>query len=243
MRSLAAVAVLLVVVHVLALTGGAVWLAASGRLSTERLGEAVDLFRPTIADATRAKAKAQELEAATLRTQRDLGYLASVSDGPRPLEERLAEKLGDEQLGLHRLERIREEKDAIAQRLAQDRSYIDTQVAELETREQAVAALLDAERARRADADFQQAVKTFTAMPAKQAKAMAQALLQEGKADEVVAYLEAMPLRNRAAVLKAFKTPAEAAVAATLLERLRTAGNDRLDAAAPPLAAADPPGG
>ena len=231
MRNLAAVIVLLVVAHLLAVTGGAVWLAASGRLSAERLREAADLFRPTLVEAARERAEAQTLEADTLATQRDLAYLASVSDGPQPLEERLAAKLEGEQLVLHRLERMHEESAAIGTRLDQDRAWIDERLAELEERERAVAALMDAERARRTDADFLQAVATFTAMPAKQAKAMAQALLEEGKGDEVVAYLEAMPLRNRAAVLKAFKSPAEAAVAATLLERLRTAGNDRLDEA------------
>lgn len=234
MRTLAAVIVLLVVAHLFAATGGAVWLAASGRLSPDRLVEAVNLFRPTVAEAAAAAAELAALETETLANQRDLGYLASVSEGPRPLEDRLVEKLQGDELVLHRLERMREESGAITSRLAQDRAYVDAKIAELEQREQAIAALLEAELAQREDADFQQAVATFTAMPAKQAKAMAQALLEEGKDDQVVAYLEAMPLRNRAAVLKAFNGPAEAAVAAALVERLRTAGADRLAEAGPP---------
>ena len=241
MRAIASIVVLLVAVHLLAATGGVVWLAASGRLSGERLREAAELFRPTLAEAARAEADAAVLEGETLRAQRDLTRLASVSDGPQPLEERLAEKLSGEQLVLHRLERMREERGAIGTRLLQDRAWVDAKLAEVRQRERAVLARLEAERARRADAGFLQAVATFTALPAKQAKAVAQALLEEGKSDEVVAYLEAMPLRNRAAVLKAFKAPAEAATAAMLVERLRTAGNDRLDGLdAPPFAAAPP---
>ena len=242
MKTLAAVVVLVVAAHLLALTGGVVWLAASGRLSAERLTEAADLFRPTLAEAARAREEAAQLEGETLRTQRDLTRLASVSDGPQPLEERLAERLAGEQLVLHRLERMREEGGAIGERMAQDRAWVDAQLAEVARREAAVSALLEEERARREDEGFQQAVRTFTALPAKQAKLVAQALLQEGKDDELVAYLEAMPLRNRAALLKAFKTPAEAAVAAGLVERLRTGGNDRLEQAAALADAGPPPG-
>ena len=242
MRTLAAVVVLLVAANLLALTGGGVWLAASGRLSADRLREAAALFAPTLAEAAQARAEAAELEQQTLRTQRDLTRLASVSDGPRPLEERLAEKLAGEQLVLHRLERMREEGGALGERMAQDRAWVDAQLAEVARRESAVSALLEQERAQRADEGFQRAVRTLTALPAKQGKLVAQALLQEGKGDELVAYLEAMPLRNRAALLKAFKTPAEAAVAAGLVERLRTAGNDRLDAAASLADATPPPG-
>ncbi|BAM04328.1 hypothetical protein [Phycisphaera mikurensis] len=244
MRTLAAVIVLMVAVHLLAATAGGVWLAASGRLSGERVREAIDLFKPTVAEAARAAEAEATLEAETLATQRDLTYLASVSDGPQPLEERLAERLSGEQLVLHRLERMREEGDAIGERMAQDRAWVDERLEEIRAREQAVAALLEAERAQRDDADFQRAVATFTALPAKQAKGVAQRLLEEGKAEEVVSWLAAMPLRNRAAVLKAFKSPAEVAVAADLVEALRNAGTDRLSeavAAAPAAPAAAPP--
>ena len=81
-----------------------------------------------------------------------------------------------------------------------------------------------AEVSRKADEQFAKTVKLLESLPPKQAKQTIVELLSTDKADQAVAYLNAMKPRLAAKVLGAFKTTAENKLATVLLEQLRTFG-------------------
>lgn len=238
MRTLSAVIVLLVAIHLLAATGGFIWLAASDRLDRGRVEQVVDLFRPTIAEQARLEAEQQQAEEQALATQSELAYMESVGNGPRSLEERLAQKLEGDDYVQHSFERMREDRDAIQTRLNQDRAFIDSQLQRLETERAAFEAIKKDYEDRRTQEDFQRAVATFEQLKPKQTKQMFQQLIASGQTDLVVDYLAEMSLRKSAGVLKEFKSPAEVGQASAIIEALRQRGKNMTN---PQLAEASSP--
>ena len=76
------------------------------------------------------------------------------------------------------------------------------------------------------DKDFQQTVKMYQQLKAKQVKQIFQQLLAQGMTGQVVEYLAAMQIRKAAAVIREFKSPNEVVQAANLLQSLRERGLD-----------------
>ncbi len=224
MRMLAGVIVTVVTLHLLAAAGGFVWLAASDRLDRDRLTAVVDLFRPTIAEQQMREAEAQAAEEEALAMQRHLIRMEDVADGPQSLEDRLARKLEGDDFALHRLARMQEESSAIQQRVDRDRAYVDAQLRRLATERQAFEETRQTYQEQMLDEDFRRAVKTLEQLKGKQAKQLLQNLLDAGELEQVVDYLAAMNLRKSAAILKEFKSDAEAAVAMEIVEALRLRG-------------------
>ena len=226
MRSLASALILLILLHVLGAVGFVGYLAATDRLSQERIDAAVELFTPTVREQAEREA---EVEAATAQAEaaRDqLMRLERVADGPQSVEERLQENFEADEVSLHRLERLKAETEAIRRRLDQDKALLERQTAELEAEREAFEATVDERAGQMQDEDFARAVKTLEQLPARQAKEVVQQILGQGKLDVAVDYLAAMQLRKSAGVLKAFKTEAEVAQVTRLIEELRLRGVD-----------------
>lgn len=229
MRTAAAAIVLLLIAHVFLVTAGGLWLAATDRLSGERLTAVVDVFRETNAAQAKREAEAAAAEQAALEVQADLARMEDVSDGPQRLEDRLRERLESDDFAMHRLERMKQESSSVIQRLAQDRAYVQAELARLDREREAFAAEVAGREAALADADFRRAVETLEQLKPKQAKAVVQELVAGGDRDQAVAYLAAMDLRKSAGVLKQFKGDVEAAEAAVLIEAIRRRQSDDLN--------------
>ncbi len=240
MRTIASVIVLLVALHLLAATGGLVWLSATNRLDRTRVERLVEMFRLPAHEEAALAAEREKHESQALAVQQQLIRMEDVADGPQSLEDRLARKLEGDDFAMHRLARMQEESGAIAQRLAQDRAFVESQLKRLD----AERAAFEAEKQRYAtqmqDEDFRRAVQTLEQLKGRQAKEMLQVLLDQDQLDLVVDYLAAMNLRKSAGILKEFKGAEEAVAAMEIVEALRKRGIQIADLPPAQLAGANP---
>ena len=221
MRTLFTAFILVLVINVLALGALAGWLGATGRLSRDRVREAVAVFNNTIdeeqaqeAEAEKAAEEAQALAERALRMEQ-------VAGGPVSPEARLAslQIVDEKQRAL--IERQKVEAEALKHQLDAQRKLIETRIAELEEKQQLFEASVAAQIEEMQQDDFKEAIAMLEGISPKQAKAVFQELLSSGAQDQVVSYLSAMEERKAAKVLKEFKLPNEIDQAAMLIEELR----------------------
>lgn len=221
MRTLFTAFILVLVVNVLALGALAGWLGSTGRLSKDRLRDAVAVFNNTIDDEARLAAEAEqaELDAQAL-TERAL-RMEQVAGGPVTPETRLSsfQVVDDKRRAL--LERQKVEAEALKRQLDAQQRLIEKKIAELDAKRQAFDTAIATKIEAMQEQDFKEAIAMLEGIPAKQAKGVIQTLLTEGAQEQVVDYLSAMEERKAAKVLKEFKLPNEVAQAATLIEQLR----------------------
>jgi hypothetical protein len=98
----------------------------------------------------------------------------------------------------------------------------------LANREQLEQRLKDIE-SRLNDEGFKKTVELYETLPADQVKNMFIDLMERGKTDQVVAFIEAMAVRKAGKVLKEFEEPEDVGRAVELTERLRARGSDLVE--------------
>ena len=211
----------LAVVHLLALVMFAGWLWHTDRLDGDRLGELRALFAPSIAEA-RAAAEQSGREVESVRQQQ--AEQARRQEPPLPASDRVARLSAarqDQERAGHHLDLVRrqllQQFDIAAQQLESERGALD---AERQGFEQG----MDVDQQRRHREQLTKAVKLLEALPPKQAKQKIVELVQSGKSDQAVVYLDAMNQRAAGKVLAEFKTDEDNKLATELLERIRTLG-------------------
>lgn len=224
MRTLFTAVSLIVMLHVLAAAGFVAWLHYSGRLNEERIDRVVELFEPTIEEAERAKEEAKEAQAQAEATAEQALRMEAVADGPKTLQQRLADEREADELALHRYQRLIREKRDLERQLTRMRQEISDARDQLAEEKAAFEAMVERQKELREDDDFQQAVALLERVKPEQAKQMMQNLLARGETDLVVEYLAAMQMRIAAKVLGKFETPGEVQQATELVERLRVRG-------------------
>jgi len=238
-KALVSAVIVVVLVHLLAAGGFVGWLAASDRISGQRVRDAVAVFRPTIADEKADAEEAARVEAEAAAVAADAARREAVADGPQTLTERLALKAEASQLAEHEVERLLRERADLTRRMAGAREQVEQMRAELEADRAAFEQRVEAWTDRQQEDDFRQAVKLAEQLPPKQAKAMLRELIDAGETDRAIDYLAAMNQRKAAVVLSQFKDEDEVATATALIEGLR----QRSEAIAGDGAADDEPDG
>ncbi|MFW6336495.1 MAG: hypothetical protein ACOC3G_05145 [Phycisphaeraceae bacterium] len=239
MRTIFTVVSLIVILHVLAAVGFIAWLECSGRLNQERIDAVIELFEPTIAEAEKREAEAGEAERAADAVAGEAMRMEAVADGPKTLQERLAEQREAEELAEQRHQRLLREKQVLRDQLGRIRNRITEMREELAREREAFEQMVERQKEMRGDEDFQQAVQLLESIKPDQAKQMMQQLLAQGETELVVEYLAAMQVRIAAKVLGSFETPAEIAQATELVERLRVRGIEPMPADSPLADGAD----
>jgi hypothetical protein len=210
----------LAVVNLLALGGLLAWLKASNRIDDSRIQAIRERLAKTIdEEAAEKAAKEAEAKAAEARA----AEAAKLARPPTSSSEKIAEQQFRDDQRTQVLLRQQQELENL-------RSSLMGQLAKLEDREKKLDADKKAfaeERKRIAEADgakqFQVALATLEGQKPADAKKVLKALLDEKQTDQVVAYLAKMEEGKRAKVLGEFVKD-DAAVAADLLEKLRTRG-------------------
>lgn len=235
MKSLLSAFILLLLIHLIAGVGFVGWLKASDRLDGDRVQRVVEVFRPTRAQEAAAQSEAEAAEAQAAAARDELARLDRAGRGPQTLAAQLAANRNDDRFAQLRLERLKDETEAIRTRLDQDKAAITRDLEDLRQREAEFAERVARRSAELQSEDFKRAVASLEQLPPRQAKGVIDAYLEAGDEDLAVDYLAAMQLRKSAGVLKAFKAEEDLPRAARLIDKLRT----RSDAAA--RAAADPP--
>jgi len=220
----------LAVVHLLALLMFTGWLWHTDRLDGDRLADLRALFGPTIPE-TLAAAEQQRQEAEA-RFQQQVEQ-ARRDDPPLPAStrvERLSAARQDQDRAEHHLELVRRQLllqfDNAAQQLESERDALNAQKQDFEQG-------MDTDQQRRYREQLTKAVKLLESLPPKQAKQKIVELVQSGKSDQAVVYLDAMNQRAAGKVLAEFKTDQESKLATELLERIRTLGLRSAEAGVP----------
>ncbi len=233
MRPAATAILILLLLHVLAGAGFVGWLAATDRLSRERVQRVIEMFSMTLAEEDEARAEAERIAAQQQAEAQQQAYLESVSQGPRTLTQRLDVVQRTDELSQHRLERVQRETADLRRQIERAQDLLDAQRAQLEADRQAFQEAVERERQMREDADFLQAVDMYERLRPAQAKQMFQQLMQEGETRQVVDYLATMQPRLAGRVLQQFQDDEQEIGQATeLIERLRQRGIEPLEALA-----------
>jgi hypothetical protein len=230
-KSLWTTVCVLALANLFAILGFAGWLHTSGRLNRERFDRVRELFAVTVAaEQSVADQKAADEKLA----QQAAEAAAKVGTPPLTAEQRLESGATRDEAASQHAQRVqRETADLIKtllqerEELERDRAAFDKQVAEFNSMRERIAKEEGSEQ-------FGKAVSLYQSLKAEQAQSMMSSLIKEGKTDQVVSYLDALAPRNSSKIIAEFQKK-DPALAADLLERLRTRGN--AVAATPPPAA------
>ncbi|HWB19055.1 MAG TPA: hypothetical protein VG711_02055 [Phycisphaerales bacterium] len=211
----------LAVVHLLALLMLVGWLWNSGRLNSDRVTKLRDMLSKTPAE---EQAQIEKDEAAKKEADRQAQEDAernspSVQSADQV---RLMNMIQDREAMAMR--RLSDEKAMLMAQIGTAEDAVKKKDEELAANRAAWDQVTAEDRARQTDAQFQQTVKAYESIPAKQAKSMFEELIRQGQMEQAVAYLDAMNPRAASKVLKEFKTPEEIQLATKLLEDLRRFG-------------------
>lgn len=210
----------LCVANVLALAVFFGWLGATHRLSRERVEEARTLFVKSVAE-ERALAE----QTAQQRAAAEAAAAESAKAGMPPItaEQRMAIIQEYSELVNQRTARARRETQDMIDTLMKDqarfleaRQAFETERTDFQKMREEIAALEGSEQ-------FQKTLAIYESVKPDMAANMLSTLIEQGEIDQVVSYLDAMKPRTASKVIVAFETRS-AALAADLLERLRTHG-------------------
>ena len=224
MKTLYHVIMVVAFINLLAMITFAGWLYGTDRVDGDRLWEVKEKFAETIAeqktreDEESTKAEAVRLEAERMARLSGVGGVASTSDQLEVEQER-------NEILLRQLERTRREIQSLQDNLLLSRQRMERRSEELVEQSRQLEARLNEIEARFNDDGFKRTVVMFETLPSKQVKQMFLDLMENGKTDQVVAYLQAMQSRKAAGVLKEFKNPVEIQRAVELTEKLRQQGS------------------
>ncbi len=227
-RSLWIVISTLALANLLALMGFVAWLGATDRLSRERIERVRAAFALTLAQEKRDAQVRQDDEA-----RRIVAAAQQAQEGRPPIsaEARIEKAREEDAATVLQVQRVQREAADLIGTLRKAREELDRDRSEF----QRIVEEFDAQRKRIADdegsAQFQKAVALLQGLKPEQAKTILKALIDRSSTDQVVAYLNALPSRTAARIVAEFE-PEDPALAASLLERLRTRGVE-LSSAAP----------
>ena len=169
---------------------------------------------------------AKELEEQSRQQALEIARLESVKDGPITLADRLVAEQQADELSVQRVQRLRRDIEDLRKQLRLAKQLLAKQHDELTAQRESFKQAVAREAKLKDDQDFQQTVKVYQQLKAKQVKQIFQQLLNQDRGDQVVEYLAAMQIRKAAAVIREFKSPAEVVQAADLLQSLRERGLD-----------------
>ena len=206
--------------NLLALAGFVGWLGATGRLEGDRVEKIRQIFaKPVAAEA----AEAEAMTVADAAAKEQARQADKLAEPPVPAAERLAREQADAELATQRMLRRQREIDDLGSQLLRRQDELDQREKELDLRIAAFDARKQKFHEIEGTAQFQSALTTLEGLKAKEAKATLEAMMSRGLNDEVIAYLSKMDERKRSGIVSEF-AKGQPAVAADLLERLRTRG-------------------
>lgn len=211
----------LAVVHLLALLMFLAWLWQTDRLNGDRVEQVRSMLSRTIAEDEQAQE--QEHEAAQL-VSLQRAEQARRQDTPPPSAEAVGTLSQTRHADERAIRRINDVKQQLYREIALAEQQLSEQRAALDSRTATVEGDLDAEAKRLAQEQLTKAVRLLESLPPRQAKEKIVELVQAGKTEQAVTYLDAMSQRAAGKVLAQFKTPKENELATELLERIRTRG-------------------
>ncbi len=216
-RSIWTVVTTLALANLLVILGLTLWLGISGRLTTDRFERVREMLKETaLEELDRLEIEAEELAAAELaELEAKKAMLPPISS-----EDRLALQSQHDAVMQQSLERTRRTLDDMRRTLELERTELDRSIAEFRAEKEAFEQMRERIAQIEGDAQFGKALTLYQSLQPKDAANTLKELYDRGDVEQVVAYLNSMESRKASKVVAQF----EPAVAADLLERLRTRG-------------------
>jgi len=196
------------------------WLVASHRMSPERVHALRTIFsEPTYIEEARLKVEAQaaEKEAVTERERAMIGTL------PIDAEQRLAILREGEEIVRQQNERVQRETRDLLETLRRERAALDEMVERFNKERAAFEEMRGLIAERETSEQFRSTLKVLEGLKPREATDVLQALIETGKIEQTVAYMNAMSTRNASRVMAEFRAR-DPMLTADLLERLRVFG-------------------
>lgn len=210
MKTLAKSVAVISVLNLLALLGGVAWLAAEGRLDRARVLEVASVLG-------RFEAERLEAEAAAAPPP--------LADGDtRSADQRNQARVEMTLIDRERLERLQREVSDLQTLLRQQRQLLERDREAFERDKAAFQAMRDRLYAIDGAEYFRKSLGVLNGMKPADIRPVFNALIADGKSEEVISYLAAFEERHRAKVVSEFVKNGEVDLAANLLESLRTRG-------------------
>lgn len=220
MKSLWLIISALALANVLAVGGVVGWLAATDRLSKDRVHRIREMLAKPIAVEEQERLAA---EAAAKQQAEDRARAIRLAAAPVPAAAQIAAERDEAELAHQRMLRRQREIDDLGAQLVRRQDDLDQRERALQQR----IAAFEAEKQRYLEIEgaeqFRAALETLEGLKAKEAKALLGTMLDQGQGEQVVAYLSRMDDRKRSAIVSEFARE-QPSLAADLLERLRTRG-------------------
>ncbi len=222
MRSLWIAVSTLALANLMALGAFALWLNASGRLSRERIEKVREVFGMTVAAEAAQRAGQQAAAEAEAKKAEEQ---AREKRPPISAEQRLAIIREYEETQRQKNERLQRETRDLLNQLEIRRADFDKQKAEFLAERDAFQMMREELARNTGSEQFAKTLKVYETVKAADAAAMMESLLAAGDTgrEQVVAYLNQMQPRTSAKIVGEFRKK-DSALAADLLERLRTYG-------------------
>jgi len=220
MRSVWTVISTLAVANVLAVVLVMGWLAATDRVSPERLERVREVFAETLTEQ-----EARQAEEANVASAEAALAAERAKEGKPPLtaEQRMDIIRDYSDLVSQRTERVRRETQDLIDTLMAQQSRLASEREAFEEEREAFHQMRSEIEALEGSEQFGKTLKIYSTVKSEEAARMMRALIQEGETDQVVAYLSALPPRAASKIVSEFEDD-DAALAAGLLERLREYG-------------------
>ncbi|MBL0927867.1 MAG: hypothetical protein IBJ11_09480 [Phycisphaerales bacterium] len=210
----------LALANLLALAGVLGWMWQSQRLSRERVDRVREIFAATVP--AEAKKKDEEDRAAA-EAARAAAEAAKVGRPPVSAEQRLEIIREYDESVRQRTQRIQRETQDLLRQLDERQAMLARQKSEFEAERDAFIRMRDEIAKREGDEQFGKAVGLYQSLPPEQSAPMLRVLIDAGKPEQVVSYLNAMQTRAASKLIQQFQQQ-DPKLAADLLERLRVYG-------------------
>ena len=225
MKGIGQIVLLLLAAHAISAGAFIGWLVMSDRLDETRARNVVDVFQETVSE---RDARLASEEADRVAAEEAEAEAARRAEPPLRPGQWIEHKLAQEEMGNQRLERLKEEAEAIQRALRSERAQFDRELEAFKKERD------DFERMRRTivetegDEQFKRALDTYASLKAGAARDAMMVLIEANDIEQVVIYLNAMENRTRSKIIAEFHKDSPA-LAADLLERLRTHGLEARD--------------
>lgn len=220
MRSLWIIVSTLAIANLLGIGVFIGWLAATDRLSKDRMTKIREVLAKTNAQ---ERAEAAAAQAAAAEVAKSAAAEAKMRVPPESSPDAMVRTSEADELAALRLARTRDEVRQMQQQLdarqwtlERERKQLEAEKKALEAKTTEVARTLGSEQ-------FKQALASLEAQKPADARKVLQALIDQQRVEQAVLYLSAMSERARSRILAEF-IKADQALAASLLEQLRTRG-------------------
>ncbi len=196
------------------------WLVISGRIDLHRLTRIREMLGETV-EQEKARLAAQEAELQKKLAAEDDG----IPDGPpRNASELVAMRLEATAVDRQRIERLRREVEDLQRKLRRDQNMLDSQASDFNKQREAFRAMRARLDAIEGQEQFRKSVELVNSLKSSDSKALLDVMLNEGKQEQVVSYLDALEDRTRSRIIAEFIKDGQEDLAANLLESIRLRG-------------------